>query len=152
MVRKTRVQAAATLLGLSLVLAGSSGYTGIAQLERAAGPDDALPPGIVMAEDFDASSVRLPAVGGGARYFAGTTTDKSTACVLVHNAGNEPDWFAGCGGAGATGEIVEASGTNPSLTVVLVRDDADTRDREADGFTRLHHNILVRGQAHAGTD
>ena len=149
--RKNRFGAVAGLLGVALVLAGCSGYTGVGELDRAAGPEDVLPPGITMTEDFDAASVRLLAAHGGTRYFAGTTTDKATACILVHPAGNEPDWIAGCGGAGATGEIVEVSSTNPARTVVLVRDDADTRDREAEGFTRLHTNVLVRGGAVAGT-
>ncbi|RAX50335.1 hypothetical protein DQ353_05090 [Arthrobacter sp. AQ5-05] len=104
-----------------------------------------------MMEDFDAASIRLLSAHGEARYFAGTTTGKTTACILVQPAGNDPDWIAGCGGAGATGEIVEVSSTNPARTVVLVRDDADTRDREAEGFTRLRTNVLVRSGAAAGT-
>ncbi|MDQ0095286.1 hypothetical protein J2T21_003184 [Paeniglutamicibacter psychrophenolicus] len=141
----------AGLLGVALLLAGCSGYTGVAALDRAAGPGDVLPPGITMIQDFDAASVRLLASHEGVKYFAGTTTDKTTACILVQPAGNDPDWVAGCGGAGAAGEIVEVSGNNPARTVVLVRDDADTRDLEADGFTRLHTNVLVRGGAAAGT-
>ncbi len=149
--RRNRVPAVAGLLGGTLLLAGCSGYTGVAALDRAAGPGDALPPGITMMEDFDAASVRLLAAHEGVRYFAGTTTDKTTACLLIQPAGNDPDWVAGCGGAGAAGEIVEVSGSNPARTAVLVRDDADTRDREAGGFIRLHPNVLVHGGAAAGT-
>ncbi|GAA1868899.1 hypothetical protein GCM10009715_15020 [Paeniglutamicibacter psychrophenolicus] len=135
----------AGLPGAALVLAGSSGYTGVGELESAAGPEDVLPPGITMGGDIDAASIRLLAAHEGTRYFAGTPTDKATACILVHPAENEPDRFAGCGGAGAAGEIVEVSSSNPARTVVLVRDDADTGQAKGRRLTQQGARNRIRG-------
>ncbi len=141
--KRSAIPAAAILLGTALLLGGCSGHTGIKAFDRAATPDDTLPAQVSLPDDVDAGSVRLLAVGDGTKYFGATNADKSMGCVVVYRPGNADDWVAGCGGMGGAPEIVEASGANPKSAVILVRDDADTRERESNGWTRLADNILV---------
>ena len=140
-----RRKAFVTPLALSalMLLSGCSGHTGIEALERPQVSGDAVPAGVNLTAPISRESVRLLTIHEEVHYFAATSEDKADGCIIIVPPGAEPDWFAGCGLLGASGEIVTASKTPNNNAATLLRDDADTRIQESEGWTRIHKNVLI---------
>jgi hypothetical protein len=138
-----RILAATILVGVMAPLSACSSHTGIAALERPSTPDDALPAEVMLDETIDRDSARLLTTHEQNRYFTATTPHSTNACIIVVPFDADAPWVAGCGLLGATDIIVTASITPGSQAASLVRDDADTRALESEGWTRIHDNVLI---------
>lgn len=130
-------------LGAMVSISACSGHTGIQALERQASPADVLPEAIELADPINRESSRLVTTHEQVQYFVATANDSADGCIIVVPQGADPEWFAGCGLLGANDMIVTASMTPGSKVVTLVRDDADTRALESEGWMRIHDNILI---------
>jgi hypothetical protein len=131
------------VIAAALLLAGCSGPAGLDALRRDATPNDKPPAGVTLGSDISLDSVRLLVSRNGFKYFAAENSDGTRACVLVVSSDSTPDWIAGCGNVGSPQQIVGVSGFGGTLNVVLVANDVDARKLEADGWTKIHENILV---------
>lgn len=138
-----RIFAATILVGIMAPLSACSSHTGIAALERPSTPDDVLPAEVMLEDTIDRDRARLLTTHEQKRYFAATTPDSTDACIIVVPSDDNSQWFAGCGLLGATDIVVTASITPGNTVASLVRDDADTREQESEGWTRIHDNILI---------
>jgi hypothetical protein len=136
-----RIFAATILVAMMAPLSACSSHTGIAALERPSTPDDALPAEVMLDDTIDRDSARLLTTHEQKRYFTATTPHSTDACIIVVPSDANSQWVAGCGLLGATDIIVTASTGAKAAT--LVRDDADTRAQESEGWTRIHDNILI---------
>jgi hypothetical protein len=138
-----RIFSGAICIGLLLPLGACSSHTGIRALETQSTPADVLPTGVELDDTVDAESSRLLTTHKQVRYFAAASHDSSVGCIIVVPPGTDPQWFAGCGGMGAADLIVTASTMPSNMSASLVRDNADTRTLESQGWTRMHENILI---------
>lgn len=138
-----RIFAATILVAMVAPLSACSSHTGIAALERPATPDDALPAEVMLGDTIDRDSARLLTTHEQNRYFAATSPHSTDACIIVVPSDSSSPWVAGCGLLGAPDIIVTASITPGKSSASLVRDDADTRTQESEGWTRIHDNILI---------
>lgn len=141
-----RISVATILLGATMLLSGCSGHTGIQALERPAVSGDALPAGIDMGDIINKESVRLLTTHDQVRYFVASSPDSADGCIIVVPSGEDPQSFAGCGLLGSTDVIVTASRMPGNKAATLVRDDADTRALESEGWTKIHENVLIPSQ------
>lgn len=141
-----RISVTAVFLGATMLLGGCSGQPGIEALERPAVSEDALPTGINMGGNIKAESARLLTTHDQIRYFVATSSDSTEGCVIIVPAGQNSQSFAGCGLLGASDVIVTAAKTPGKHAAALVRDYADTRALESDGWLRIHGNILIPAQ------
>jgi hypothetical protein len=137
-----RIFAVIICIGAMLSLSACSSHTGIQALERQPVPGDELPAGVDLEDTINRDSSRLLATHEQVRYFVAASPDSSEGCIIVVPPGADPRWFAGCSLLGATDVIVTAS-TTPGNSATLVRDDADTRALESEGWFRIHDNILI---------
>ncbi|WP_404289658.1 hypothetical protein [Glutamicibacter arilaitensis] len=138
-----RIFAVAICIGTILPLSACSGHTGVQALERQSTPSDVLPTGIDLPDTFDRESLRLLTTHEQVQYFVASSPDSSEGCIIIVPPGADPQWFSGCSDMGATDVIVTASTTPGNKSASLVRDDADTRTLESEGWTRIHGNILI---------
>lgn len=139
-----RIFAAVIGIGAMLSLSACSGHTGIQALERQPVPGDALPVGGGdLGGIINRDSSRLLTTNEQVRYFVAASPDASEGCIIVVPPGADSRWFAGCSLLGATDVIVTASTTPGNNAATLVRDDADTRALESEGWSRIHDNILI---------
>jgi hypothetical protein len=134
------------VVGAALLLGGCSGQVGLKALDRAANPDDKLPPGATLQEDLKADSARLLATREGVRYFAAENDDATVACVIVVPPGEDPRWMAGCSTLNTTGRIVEVSSVGGASSTMLVTDGFDTSKLESEGWSKVTENILISGR------
>lgn len=134
------------LVGAALLLGGCSGQAGLKALDRAATPEDKLPPGVTFQQDVKADSARLLATRDGVRYFAAENADATVACVIVVPPGGDPRWMAGCSTLNTTGRIVEVPSVGGAPSTMLITDGSDTRKVESEGWTKVTENILVSGR------
>ena len=135
----------ATVVGAALLLGGCSGQAGLKALDRAATPEDRLPPGVTIQQDVKADSARLVATRDGVRYFAAENDDATVACVVVVPPGEDSRWIAGCGSLNTTGRIVEVSSVGTATSTMLITDGFETRKLESEGWAKVTENILVSG-------
>lgn len=138
-----RIFAATILVGTMATLSACSSHTGIEALERPSTPADALPAEVMLDETIDRDSARLLTTHEQNRYFTAASPHSTDACIIVVPFDTNSQWVAGCGLLGATDIIVTASITPGNKAASLVRDDADTRALESEGWTRIHDNILI---------
>jgi hypothetical protein len=138
-----RIFTVAICIGAMLQLSACSGHTGIQALERQSTPSDVMPTEIELADTVDKESSRLLTTHEQVRYFVAASPDSSEGCIIVVPPGADPQWFAGCSALGASDVIVTASTMPGNISASLVRDDADTRTLESEGWTRIHDNILI---------
>ena len=138
-----RIFAATILIGAMAPLSACSSHTGIAALERPPVTADALPAEVMLVDNIDRDSARLLTTHEQIRYFTAASPGTTDACIIVFPSGVDSQWVAGCGLLGSTDIIVTASIGAKAAT--LVRDDADTRVLESEGWTRIHENVLIPG-------
>lgn len=138
-----RIFAATILVAMMAPLSACSSHTGIAALERPSTPDDALPAEVTLGDTIDRDSARLLTTHEQKRYFTATTPHSTDACIIVVPSDANSPWASACGLLGATDIIVTASITPGNTAASLVRDDADTRAQESEGWIRIHDNILI---------
>lgn len=130
-------------LGVMASLTACSGNTGIQALDRPAASEDSLPSDIDLSDPINTESSRFLVTHERVRYYVATTNDSADGCIIAVPSETGPDWFAGCGLLGAADVIVTASRNSGHTAATLVRDDADTRALEAEGWIRIHDNVLV---------
>ncbi|MFF5791850.1 hypothetical protein ACFY5D_07375 [Paeniglutamicibacter sp. NPDC012692] len=141
---------ALVLLGAALALGGCSAHSAassLSSLERQATDDDRLPDGLGRAwtpEELDQASVRLLATTSGNRIFAGYAKDKSEVCAVYLPARPDQGWFGGCSALDDPDpQLLYMSGIGYNQSMIVVRDNADTRDLESTGWTKVGENTLV---------
>lgn len=141
---------ALALLGAALALSGCSAPTapaGLKALERQASEEDRLPAGVTFGPtpgELDHESVRLLASTAGNKIFAGYAKNKSEVCAVYYPASPDSGWFGGCRALGdADQQLLYMSGATYNQAMILVKDDADTRDLESTGWTKINENTLV---------
>lgn len=141
---------ALALLGAALALSGcsaSAAPAGLKALERQASEEDRLPAGVTFGPtpgELDHESVRLLASTAGNKIFAGYAKNKSEVCAVYYPARPDSGWFGGCSALGDPDQqLLYMSGDAYNQAMILVKDDADTRDLESTGWTRINENTLV---------
>jgi hypothetical protein len=135
--------AAVALLLLAGLLAGCSGYSGIAAVQRPAEAKDALPADIRSKDPEMPSDFRFLAEDDGVQYFAAESPERTTACIAAYPVDKPDQWMLACSD-GITGEreIVTTSHMGQP-TVKLVTTGFDTKALEAEGWRKVHDNVWV---------
>uniref|UniRef100_UPI0040341EC5 hypothetical protein n=1 Tax=Glutamicibacter sp. AOP38-B1-38 TaxID=3457680 RepID=UPI0040341EC5 len=143
--RMRRISLAVIGIGGVLALTACSGHSGIQALDEQFASEDALPAAVDLGDAIDRESSRHLTTHEQVRYFVAASPDSSLGCIIVVPPGADPHWFSGCSSLGATDVIMTASTPPSGLAASLVRDDADTRELESEGWIRIHDNVLVPG-------
>lgn len=132
----------AAAFGAALLLGGCSNAAGIKALDRTATAEDALP------DNFDAGpakpdSSRLLTTHDGVKYFVAQGNDAGTTCVAAIAQTASKGSVAGCGPFTSPTDVVSVTSEDRSETK-LVRDGFESKKLEAEGWTRIHDNLLVK--------
>ena len=140
---KNRVSQTAAVAALLLSLTACSGYQGITAVQREMDARDNLPATVRNANPDLPSDFRLLAEDAGVKYLAAESKDFTRACIAVYPVDQPDQWSIGCS-EGITGdrEIVTVSHTGQP-TAKLVTTGFDTRALEAEGWRKIHDNVLV---------
>jgi hypothetical protein len=129
-------------MGVAILLAGCSTPAGLKAFQRDATADDQLPAGIDVPDNPKMEEVRLLANADGIRYYAAQAEGSGLTCLLKVPEDTAAISIAGCGGSTVAGQIITISGVDGSAAT-LVTDGFETTELEAQGWRKVHENVLV---------
>ncbi len=141
--RYREMKSAAAAVALLLLAGLLAGCSGIAAVQRPAEAKDALPADIRSKDPEMPSGFRFLAEDDGVQYFAAESPERTTACIAAYPVDKPDQWMLACSD-GITGEreIVTTSHMGQP-TVKLVTTGFDTKALEAEGWRKVHANVLV---------
>ncbi|QYF90414.1 hypothetical protein [Arthrobacter sp. PAMC25284] len=133
-----RVSAA---IGVVILLAGCSTPNGLAAFQRATTTEDHLLPGIELPDKPGLEKVRLLADVDGVRYYAAQAESRALTCLVKVPNAEVGTLAAGSANSLGTGQIITISGMD-GTAATLVADGFETGELEAQGWRKIHQNVL----------
>ena len=135
---------AVAFLGAALLLGGCSSPSAVKALDRPAEPRDTLPAGAILPAAASPASVRLLAEKDGVKYFGARDDADTTLCLVVAPSGSPIGNYGGCAEyRHSAGEVMTMSNAD-ATSAMLVMDGFDTSKLEAQRWTKVHDNVLVK--------
>jgi len=132
-------------IGIALMLGGWSAPAGLAVFQREAVARDQLPAEAASAENPKLENSRLLVEADGVRYYAAQGENRMLTCLVAVSDAGPGSFIGGCGRSMATGQIVSISG-QVGKSATLVTDGFETKELVAQGWRKIHQNVLVNGR------
>lgn len=127
---------------IAVLLGGCSAPAGLAVFQREAVAGDQLPAEAASTENPKLENSRLLVEADGVRYYAAQGDHRTLSCLIAVPKADPSGFVGGCGSSMTTGQIVSVS-RHDGKSATLVTDGFETKELEAQGWRKLHQNVLV---------